>query len=65
MKSREDYCTAKEKILQITKELKSHYNQGEFFDHEKNFNHLLEKIIVLLYFYLLFKFLPNTQLLKF
>jgi len=49
MQKEKDFLLTKDKILHITKDLKSHYNSGEFFDREKNFNQLLTNIIVNFY----------------
>lgn len=49
MQKPEEFLLTKDKILQITKDLKSHYNHGEFFDIDKNFNKLLMNIIVNIY----------------
>jgi len=46
MQKQDEYSTTKDKIVQITKDLKSHYNQGEFLDLDKNFNKLLTNIFV-------------------
>ncbi len=46
MKRKEDFFPIRSKILEISKNLKSHYLRGEFIDTDKNFNELLEKIIV-------------------
>ncbi len=46
MQNEEQYSSAKNNILQITKELKNHFIKGEFIDPDKNFKELLTKIIV-------------------
>lgn len=46
MQKEEEYFTTRNKIIQITKDLKSHYNHGEFLDIDKNFSQLLDNIIV-------------------
>lgn len=46
MQKQEEYLSTKENIIKITKDLKSHYKQGEFLDLDKNFNTLLANIIV-------------------
>lgn len=42
----EDLFSTKNKILEITKGLNSHYNKGDFIDPDKNFNELLASIKV-------------------
>lgn len=44
-----EFLLTKDKILQITKDLKCHYNNGDFLDINKNFNKLLMNIIVIIY----------------
>lgn len=46
MKKEEDFTSTKDKILELSKDLKSHYIKGEFIDADENFKELLEKIIV-------------------
>jgi len=48
MQSQEQLLLIKNQIIQITKELNSHYNRGDFIDADKNFNELLKKIIVII-----------------
>ena len=46
MHKQEEFLSKRDHIIQITNALKYHYNHGDFLDLDKNFNELLEKIIV-------------------
>ncbi len=46
MQKEEEYLSTIEKIIQISRELKSHFNYGELLDYDKNFNELLANLIV-------------------
>ncbi len=46
MLEEEKFSSKREEIIKITNSLKYHYNQGDFLDIDKNFNELLEKILV-------------------
>jgi len=48
MQKQEQLLLTKNQIVQITKDLKSHFNEGDFIDTDKNFIELLMKIIVLI-----------------
>jgi len=48
MDKQEKLLLTKSHIVQITKDLKSHFIEGDFIDPDKNFIELLMKIIVLI-----------------